>query len=146
MVQKGERPVGGERGEPEGKTGKLHRHGIQVDAVQTALGHHSSNRYPFSIPKVTGMASAATKHCRLVGLCQVATGGNEECPASHGGVDHSKLKYAFGLDVFDQRPKRSPDQVVGDWEWRVERPRGLSRSGSTHEFDECRSTRPVRFV
>ena len=47
MIEEAERPIAGERGQPQRQPGELHGHRIQVDAVQTAFGHGSADRRPF---------------------------------------------------------------------------------------------------
>src|SRR5262245_16601062 len=92
MVEKRQRSIGRERREPKGETGKLHRHRIHVDAIQATLSHYTSNCHPFPFTEVAGMATATTKERLLVGVCKVATGGDEESAAAHRRIDDSKLQ------------------------------------------------------
>ena len=60
MVEKRQRPIGGERRQPERQPRQLHRHRVQIDAVEAPLGDRAPNRRSLVLADVARMAAAAS--------------------------------------------------------------------------------------
>ena len=122
VIEEAERPIGGERRQPERQPRQLHGHGIQVDAVQAALGDRAADgRRARARSEIARMAAARSNERRFVGGGEIAAGGDQKRAAAHRRVDDSKLQDAFGRGVADERSERPADKVVGDRLRRVER-------------------------
>ena len=66
VIEKAERPIAGKGRQPQRQPGKLHGHGIQVDAVQTAFGHGSADRGALVLADVARVAAAGPDERRFV--------------------------------------------------------------------------------
>ena len=137
MIEKAERTIGGERRKPERKPRQLHGHRIDIHAIEGTLGHGSPDRDPFRFTDVARVARAGPHEGRLVGLSQIAAGGNQKCAASHRRIDDAQSKNRVGIRIAYQWREGPPHQVVRNRLWRVERAGRLPNPGSAFEGHTC---------
>ena len=92
MIEKAERPIGGQRRQPERQPRELHGHRVQIDAVQAALGDRAPNGGPLCVADVARVAGAGADQRRLVRARQIAAGGHQKRAAAHRRIDDPELQ------------------------------------------------------
>ena len=65
MIEKRQRPIGRERGQPERQPRQLHGHRIEIDAVETAFGDRPADGGALVLADVARMAAARTGRAPL---------------------------------------------------------------------------------
>ena len=90
MIEKAEGLAAGERREPERQARELHRHGIGIDAKQTALGDQPSNVRVLRLVEVGVRASALVDERALYAAREVPARRDEKRAAAHGRIDDAE--------------------------------------------------------
>ena len=140
VIEKAERTIGRERGQPQRETRELDGHRVEVDAVQAAFRDRSPDADALGVADV-GCVTVSTAYERsLVGVRQKPAGGHEERAAAHRRIDDAQLQDVLGRRVAHQRAERAANQVVRDRLRRVEGSgrfahagAGLKRDGSAFD-------------
>ena len=142
VIEKTERPIPGERGQPQRQARELHGHRVEINPVQTPLGNGSADGDALGVADVAGEAPAGFDERALVGIRQVSARRHEERAAAHRGIDDAELQDAIGRHVSHQGTERAPYEVLGHGLRGVERPGGLADARSRFEGDR-RSVPPA---
>ena len=121
VIEKAERTISGERGEPQREARELDRHRVEVDAVQDALGDRPPHPDPVGFTDVGRMTASGPHQRGLVGAREKPAGGDEEGAAAHRGIDDAQPEDLIGRRIAHQRAERPPHHVVRDRLRRVER-------------------------
>lgn len=121
MIEKAERPIGGEGRQPQRQPGELDRHRVEIDAVEAALRDRPSDPCVLGFADIGRVASARLHQRRLVSAREKAARRHQESAAAHCGIDNTQTKNLFGGRAVDQRAKRAADEIVGDRLRRVKR-------------------------
>ena len=111
VIEEGERPIGRERREPQGEPRELHRHRVQVDAVQASLGDRPAKASPIPLVDVRGEAAAGSDERSGVFGGKEAAGGHEERATSHRGIQHPQREDLLGSGVRHERRQRAAHEV-----------------------------------
>ncbi len=82
--QEGQRLVAAHRAQPQREAGQLDGHRVEIDAVETALGHQPLDVGQRQFPVVGGVGGDV--------LGDVGRRGDEEVPAAHGGIQDAQLE------------------------------------------------------
>jgi hypothetical protein len=125
MVEEGERPVGGERREPQGQACELDSCRIDIDPEQAPLRDKTPNRRALARADVAGKAVSVRHERSLVGVGEIAAGPDEKRATPHRRIEHAPLENLFRCRVADKRDQRVAHQVVDQRLGRVEGPVAL---------------------
>ncbi len=90
MIEKAEGLAACERREPERQARELHRHGIGIDAKETALGDQPSNVRVLRFVEVGVRASTLVDERAGVRRREVPARRDEKRAAAHGGIDDAE--------------------------------------------------------
>ena len=135
MIEEAQRTIGGERREPERQARELHRHRVEIDAVQAAFGDRASNGRAFRLADVARETAARLDERRLVRGREISARGHQKGAAAHRRIDDAEAQDVLRRPAADERPERPTDDEVGDRLRRVERARRLPDSGSRLQRD-----------
>src|SRR5262249_10528985 len=72
MIEKTQRPVGGQRRQPQGQPCQLDCHGVEIHAVQATFRDEPPDSTAFPRSNIAGMASAVSGERGFVSLAKVS--------------------------------------------------------------------------
>ena len=130
VIEKAQRAIGGERREPHGQARELHRHWIEIHAVQTSLRDLPPDRDALALAEIGRVAASRADERLLVRRCEVAARRHEKCAAAHCWIDDPQTENPFGRRIADERSDRAAHDVLRDRLRRVKRSRRLADAGS----------------
>jgi hypothetical protein len=130
VIEKAERAIRCQRREPQRQTCELHRHRVEIDAVETAFGDRSPDARAVGVTDVGRVAGAGTDQRRLIGVGEKPAGGDEKRAAAHRRVDDPQLQNLLGSGVPDERAECAPHEIVRHRLRRVEAAARLPRAGA----------------
>ena len=90
VIEEGEGPVGREGRKPQRQPSELHRHRVDVDPEQAALGDDAAEARPLRLGYIPLGNAALADEGGLVGGSKESARGHQECAASHRRIQHSQ--------------------------------------------------------
>src|SRR5689334_23826864 len=90
VIQKRQRPIGSERGEPQRQPRELDGHRVDVDAVETSISDRAPNGHALRLADVARMTPAVANERRFIRLRQEMARGYKKRSAAHRRVDDAK--------------------------------------------------------
>ncbi len=130
MIQEGQRPIRGQRREPERQAGELYRRGVSIHAIEASLRDRAAEAGPRRSVDLIGSDGPLRQQRPLVRVCKIAAGRNQERAAPHGGIHDLEVQQRVRGQILDDRRKGPADEVFRQRSWRVEGPGGLPPSRS----------------
>ena len=121
VVEKAERLVPGERGQPERETCELHGDGIRVDARETATGDEPPDGGARIGIEVGLGASSFIDERAFVRIGQKSAGRDQEGAAAHRRIDDAQREDVVRRRSMNERRERPADHEFGQRLGRVER-------------------------
>ena len=92
MIEKRQRPVRGERRQPQRQPRELHRRRIEIDAVQTALGDLPAERGAIRRRDVAGGHIALVDQRLLAASGEIAARRHQKRAAAHRWIEHAQAR------------------------------------------------------
>ncbi len=129
VIQKRQRSIGGERGEPEREASELNRGWIAVDTVEAPLSHLPSKGGFLGRRHLDALPVSISHESALALIGKEETRGDEKRAAAHRRIEDTQREDLFGRASLDERLKRAADEKLGDSARRIETAGGLALGG-----------------
>ena len=136
MVEKTQRPIGGERREPQRQARELDSHRIQIDAVETSLGDGPADGDACRFVEIAGRAGPSRTSARSYACARKRQAATRNAPLPIAGSTMRSWRIWSGARVARERTERPPHEIVGNRLRRVERSGGLAHAGAGLERDD----------
>ena len=114
VIEEGERTVARHGGQPERQPRQLHRHRVEVDAVEAPLRDCPPETGAIHIRQIRGGHRSAADERGLVGVRQVAACRDKECSTAHRRVEHAQAQDVIRTGVEGEWRQRPSNQVLGE--------------------------------